>query len=981
MLLRFLVCCLGVMQVFALNDSEAMRRVGKVRCGNPMVTTTSFNATQLFSLSNIHNKTKDIVRSGAYTLNSSGEYSPASTAVGSPMLKIKSSTVEIDLNGMEISYTGTAGDGYVGIEVGFAPSESGTQPTDVVIKNGTIKGFDLGILVHSGVKNVMLDNVQIIDSSVGVLLMGQTGSYHNSSVVSCVLSGVSVIGHGADRRAALVNLKTLIETTYQYNGGNEFMPLRADPLNADTVDVYTYMGIVAIYSRNLLILNSNVQGVGYDGYDEGNTNRTEGVGIVIRDCARVGIKDSYVERSASETKAVGLQIEDTNDVEIESCQFNSNVSSTKAVGCEFFTQGSPDYIVESMKMNNCECNLNYSDDTAMGADFSQVRNLEIFNSVFNRNNGKKTCYGIYSGKIHYGVIQDTACNTNFADNVSVQTAEGVIAAGIYLKDSDGGTNDILSVHIKNVDANSNIGTNTGRGIYVNGASALTIENVTCSLNEGTSLRTTEDTDLIGTTTNVAGHDQSTTVISSHLGVLTQTGGVGLWLENVDNCFCSKVSAMTNKGVRATGILGKSCSDCSFISCETTSQQSTGSCFHTDLGSQTATALGVDAAHQQLLFGGDSLTSIQTVFATDQFLLKANEIKVDQLDKDASEDYDDLRTVISAMNLLQGGVARFRLWGTAVGMHLHNSSGCFIDNHKSMRNSAPKDSAMGIAFTGESQACIVRNSELSHNIGWTDSQRTSSTQAYSHTFELNELYPFWNMIAGPKETADTDPDGTAGDDLEWRYASDTTETGFYINSSFTAQGVSLKIQLANATGVHQLVNPVGPATIGCLIGDAALDFLIEDNVIQGNNGHSGQAYGILMDTAFSAIIRSNRVYNTTCNAYGMGWGIAEFTAHSASVQIKNEASGNRCGTYYNANYMIPFDPNDLQLGSSMALQSVSSHNGDLTDADALNDVENFEIKYINSTQNNYFHEIQSTFDAILHTDLVARWDEDANDWTA
>ena len=973
--LKYILVIVFSLSPLLSQDGSDVYRVGKIHASAPIVHHTNFPTTQIFSLNNLNNRSKDITRSGSYRLTYSDTYAPTSLSASNPMIRVKASTVEIDLNGMEIVCNDTSGTGYVGIEIGLPPSLSGTQPTNVVIKNGSLKGFDCGILIHSGVKNVMIENVQITNSSVGVICMGKSGGFDTESVVSVIFDNVRILGHALDKRTALVNLKTLLETTYTY-GSNTFMPLRADPLNSETVDVYTYSGIVAIYTSDIFFMDSCIQGIGYGGYDEGNGNRTEGVGIVLRNCTRVGMQRSYVDQALSQTKSVGLQIEATNDIELQDCQFGNNTSQTQAVGLELFTAASPDYIVESMKISNCEFNLNYSDATAIGANLSLIRDLKIYDSHFCRNNGLVTCYGLYSTKMNYATIVDTTCSANFANGSSTQTADGVLAVGVYLKYGSAG--DLSSISFDNVQASSNIGTNSGRGMYINGANSVVFSHVVCSLNQGTSLRTTEDTDLIGTTTNVSGFDQSASVISKHLGVLTTTGGVGLWLENVNNCVCNDVVTIYNQGIRSTGILGRTCTDCTFIGCNTSSQQSTGSCFHSDLASETPATLGVIAAQQQLLYGGDSSSTINATYTTDKFLTSIGTIKTSQLVPSALA-YSDLKTVSSAMALLQAGTARFRLWGTAVGLHLHNSSGCLIDKHRALRNTSPKDSAMGVAFTGEIQACTVRNSDLSYNCGWTDSIRTNSTQNYNHTFDLTSTYPFWDMLANPGAGDGVDPtvNGT------WGYASTTVNTtGFYITGGvYSAQGEFIKIQLDGTA--RKMVNFVGPATIGCLVGDAALDVLVEDNLIQGNNGNSGQAYGILLDVGFSVVIKGNRVYGSATNSYGLSFGIFDKCAHSASVQLQNESSGNRSGSFYNANYMILYNPSDISTGSALTFQSTVTYNGDLSTASAIYDSpENLEVNYVGRTGNSYFYNIESTTDPVLDDTLVTRWTDDVGkEWTA
>lgn len=955
-----------------LSADQPGHRVGKFYYNNPFVDTTSFHSTQLFSLANINNKTKDISRAGSWRLTHSDKYKPAATSSGSPMFKIKASTVEIDLNGMEIAYTGTVGQGYVGIEVGFAPSESGDQPTDVVIKNGTIKGFDLGILVHKGVKNIKIENVQIIDSSCGVVLMGQSGDYHSNAVVSCVLNGVRVTGHGANRRSALVNLKTLIEDAGSYNyGANSFMPLRDDAVEAGVDTVYTYAGIMAMYTRDLFMINSSVQGVGYNGGDEGTSNRTEGIGIIVRHATRLGMYSSYVERSASETKAVGMQLEDVNDIELMNCQFNSATSAQKAIGIELFSESAPvtGYLVESAKIVDCECNLNYSDVHAIGFDATYARDLVIDNLQCNRNQGLETAYGLYSGQLHHVTIAKSKFNANIATGSSIATQDGVAAIGICL---DGiATDSIAAVKMRNVQSNGNIGTNSGRGLGVKNANAIEVLNSSFCLNEGTSLRTSESTDLIGSTSVVAGHDQSSSVISRYAGVLTHTGGYGITLTDVVSSVLDNVKASYNKGVRAAGLEAKNCSDCEIFNSHFSSQRATGDCFHTDLASQSPTALAVSSQHEALLYGGLDLSSIDVRYATDQFLLVAESIKEDQQNSAAVEDYEELRTVISALSLLQGAVARYRLWGTAIGCHIHNSKACFLKNIHALRNVSQKDSAFGVAFTGEIENCIVRNSELSYSSAWEESIKTPSSETYQATFELEAVKPFWDMLA-----SEASAEGLPSGDGQWERADSSSVQGIDDTTTFVAQGEQLKIRLDGTN--RNLVNPVGGIAAGCLIGDAALDVLLENNVIQGNNGHSGHAYGVLMHVAFLPVIRNNRIYYTSVNSYGFAYGLAEFSSHATSISLFNEVSANKAGPYYNANFMIPFDSTDSQK-PGMSYQVVSTFNGDLDNADSMNDKDSLEVKV---SQDPTFYGVELLSDPFLHDDLVARWTEDVGkEWTA
>jgi hypothetical protein len=954
-----IVCCVVSMMVHAQEHYEHDH--AHIYQGSR----TYFSSAQVFSLANVNNRTKELNRSGLYRLSSTDTFAQISTAVSNPMMKVTGSTVEIDLNGMQIISGVTTGAGYVGIEVGLRPNETGDQVSHVLIKNGVIKNFDCAILIHAGVQNVTLENIEIVNSSVGVACMGlSTGGLYDGSVVSIVCDGVRVMGSGLDNRVALVNLKTLLETTYTY-GQNTFMPLRQDPLNGNAQDVYSYYGMFMTYVTGLVLKNCLIQGIGYANYNtfsEGDGERTEALGIVIKNSSHINIDQSAVELMTSEVKAVGIQFDACYDISLSRTQANNQTSKTQAIGLELFSATSPTLIAKSLFIDTCECNLNYSDDTAMGANLSKVQDVFITNSFFNRNNGKKTCYGLYSSKMNYADISATSMSANIADNGSIATANGVYAAGIHFEDVDGGTKDILAINLTDVQACMNIGTNSGRGIFIKGGSAICCNRVNASLNEGTSLRSSEAATLLS--------DQGSAEISKHLGVVTKTGGVGIWLENAINIQAYGVRANYNQGVRAAGIMARSCSDLHFVDCVTSSQQATGSCFDSSLGSQTATALSVVSEQRQLLYGGATISTINTKYATDKFLASMANVKAAQLAVQALS-YDDLKTIASAIVLLQAGVARFRLWGTAVGLHMHNSSGCFVQRHTSKRNSSAKDSAMGLAFTGQVQACTVIDSDFSYNHGWTDSVRTNSASTtVTHTYDLTEVYPFWDMLAAPFGTPNTTPTS----DGFWQSATSTsTDTGIY--GSFVAQNDGATIRLDGTA--YAMVNPVGPCTIGCLVGDAALDVVVQNNLMQGNNGNAGQVYGLLLDIGFATIVKENKIYGSYVSSYGFGFGFAEFNTHSSSIQLKNECFANRVATFYNANYMILYNPGDVS--TTLSFQSTSAYNGNLTVADNLNDgQDNFEVKY---SQDALFYDIESTTDAVVDATLVARWTDDANDWVA
>lgn len=926
----------------------------------PFVSSTQFTSTTIVSLTSLNNKTKTFATSGLYQVARSDSFAPKSIATGSPMFKVIGSSVVIDLNGMELKNTGTTSAGYIGIEIGYAPSEIGSnvQPTDVVIQNGTLTNFDLGLLIHYGVKNVLLKNIQINGTSLGLLCMGQSGAYHTNTIVGITCENVRITGHGANRRTALVNLKAKIENgsgNYNYGSGT-FMPLRDDVVaGGDTNDVYTYFGVLAIYTRNVVFKNCVIQGIGYGSYDEGAGNRTEAVGVCVRNSTHMLCSDSYIERCVSQQKAVGMQIEASQDVMVEGSSITNNVSQKKSIGVECYKETPSGYNAENIVIKNSQFNLHSSSDTTYAIDASYTRDLYVQSCSCNRNYADKTVIGLYSTKMHFAEIKDCQMSANYTDTTSLATADGALACGIKLQGSVAA--DISSVTCNAVRACSNVGQNSGRGIYVKNAVSVDFKDVTCALNEGIALRTSESTDLVGNTSVVASHDQSVVEISRHLPVLTQTGGVGLWLENVTHVKAQQIQASYNKGIRATGILLRSCYDIHLLDSYASSQYATGECFSSLLSSETDTAVDIQDAHEDLLFGGAALTTVSAKAVTDDFLTKVGLVVTDHA---ANESYANMTMILNAMLLLQGAVARYRIWGTAVGVHAHNVVGMYIDNVQMLKNSSDKDSAIGLAFTGKVQGCEVRDCSCSYNTAWQDSVRTASAQSYGHTFELASVYPFWNMLA---DAGDLTGDG------QWDEATGIADAGIESGgapTNFVAQGESQDIRLA--TTARNLVNPVGPMAAGCLLADAALDVVLDNNVVHSNNGNSGSAFGIALCTSFSVVLSSNSVFNTYANSYGIAYGIADFTTHSATVYLNNKLAGNRWATYTNANYVIPFNASDPL---TLSYQTTPLYNGNLSNADTMNTIENFDVKY--SSNATYFHAVQSSIDPFVTADFVTQWD--------
>lgn len=288
-----------------------------------------------------------------FQLTRSLTYSPTSEAGGSPMIHItgKGATFDMAHNCVSFNRSGTVSNS-VGIEVGYSPNNIGslTQVDSVTIENGILCNWDIGILVHSGVRNITLKNLVLTNNTIPIAMVGES----DNEIVSVYLENVFIVGNIGSKKDSenstgrLEDLKwiraKLTDGTAQDSGPTaanpsgysaaEVMSKECDPV-ADTVDTaYVYTGIFGSYIDNIQLNNVSVSNIGFDGDLGGGTAESSAAyGIWLKDSQSIFMEDVEATRTLSAMTSVGLYLDACTVISIKNANFSNNfVTDVEATG-------------------------------------------------------------------------------------------------------------------------------------------------------------------------------------------------------------------------------------------------------------------------------------------------------------------------------------------------------------------------------------------------------------------------------------------------------------------------------------------------------------------------------------------------------------------------------------------------------------------------------------------------------------------------
>lgn len=883
-------------------------------------------------------------------------YRPSAMALGSPMIKIVASDVIIDFNDIGIYNQPVMPNmGWVGIEIGWTPVEladdpSRVQPRNVTIKNGMLYNFDCGLLVHAGVEGVIVSNMKMSGNAIGMSFLGLSGSI----IHDVRLNDINIKGNGKSCHDSLVSLKTLIEKNYNY-GPDYFMPLQLDPLSGNIPDVYSYIGL---YFNNISSLTMNkvsAQDIGHRSFSsvsEGNGLRTHAIGCQILNSRRIKMNDVEFAQMDSELKAVGLQLDNSSSVEITGGECSYNNSLIRAVGIEVTNQTAAQYSVISLRLTNVVARNNIANQVAIGMDLTSVKGLEGENLACKLNLGGQQGYGIYSASSSTIRIYNSTLSENSATRAvnDLATMQGVVSAGFYGEK-------INVMELDHVFFNSMNALNSAFGLYLNNSMNCGFTNCEFLSNTAIQMRSKEVADIR--------LQQDVQEISKHGPAVdaTTTGGYGAFVKNSTYLKFQDCLATGNSGHRSAGLRFSNCQAVVLWSVIVSGQTATGFMLDSSLYSDNATSfanVAIKPIHRPLLFGNLTKSSVNLIETTDLFLQAITNIRASQVAGAMPKDAD-VMAMISTNSLLSAAIARYRLWSTAIGIHGHNVRGFLVKDCIADGQASYFDNGIGICFTGRCANALVRNSELSFNIGNYASLQTptsSLSASYSNSYNLMGMKYFWETLF---TTA-----------TSWSSAETTDNIGIYNKGPFFKlqgsklfgdgmQGDNVFIQLFSAN--RTLVSPIGPIGAGLVLGDLLHESSIEDCYLHGNLANAGHAHGVLLDVGHSVTLKDNIISGSAANIYGMACGILDVTASSPNLYIKNFLEGNKCSTFNNANYIVPFNSADP---AHLAFPVCKLQNGNFT-GQAIASFDNIVVEY---SLDPSFYSIEGLTSLPLHPDILS-----------
>jgi len=824
------------------------------------------------------------------------------------------------------------------------------------------------------------------------------------SIVNC-----KIIGHGLNRRDALVNLKTRIEGTdpnYAYTT-DLFMPLRADRLNANLVDVYTYSGILATHTKNFLISCVDIECTGNrDFASEADTTRTQGIGIILRDVDLVTIQHSKIHETYGTVKATGLQLERVCGIDIYDSDFSYATSSYLAAGIESFpdflaktidglTSGF-DFTVEEFDLCEVKTEFQRGDTLSMGIYLTDTRGVNGQQVAADRNVSPTAAFGLLTFTSVDISFTDSTFDRNIAGpaTATLKSKQNLVASAINIKRTIGSLNpsngiyaigffaqNCNSITTNNVSCSSNSGENTARGMHLTSCTNNLIQNSTFSRNEVITGKLAGEDDAIRDA-------QLITVISKHAPIITRTGSYGLLIESSSNI--STVSNCTIEGNSGHRSIGLQCINSESLTISNNiikDQQATGSMLHPDVQNLAINNVPFPTIHQSL-FASDAC-DVDPTFGQARFgplirnsLNRAEDIRSQQL-ASGTPAFNPQRQVVSAMALSSASMSRFRLWGTALGIHLHNAQNFVIQDCISMSNTSEQDSALGIVITGRSSSFEVINCDLSFNEAWTDSalelwdnspDSTDPQQRYQ--YDLSAMKDFWYFLGGSFANG-------------WLHAATTSDLGFYTGVGKAATGppdvmIAQGEQVFGTTTVNttlphvrpqggaagrnrHLIAIFGPIAAGILCGDLCSSVYITNNLIQANYAHAGQGFGISLHLSYNATLIDNIILNNGSNMYGFGAGILDLATYSPNMYLRNFLSNNKVKSFMNSNIIIPMGN---VAGNSFQIDTVPNDTYDRLDRP----IHNIEITIPNDPD---ACTVESNKDGALQTNLTTIWT--TNSW--
>ncbi|NBX77895.1 hypothetical protein EBQ93_00875 [bacterium] len=486
-----------------------------------------FPTETLFSGSDIGRKTFHMYRSSAYKLSRPVNYQPSTTdeSVSSPMLKITGSTIIVDLNGFaltrkDVDTASADTEQAVGIEIGWSPYDAQEglfnlvaganfatvqQPSNVIIRNGTIDNFGIGIVIHAGVKNVTLENITITNCALGIVCAGQG----TKKVLDVTIKNVTVSGDGTDRSSILSWAQQKLEGTNESPtgqmgyGSESIIILQENPEDPSAENaLLVYSGIACVHTNNLTVSDVQCTHIGYaQTTNEGAGAEIIGTatyGMYYAYCSNVQVQDIDVSNNRSERFVTGLYVFNCQDVHayhVKSIHQSILVPNAGALTptSRFGLQSIGLVFKDSYNVNLNDIDVSHTQaaaqigeafsggcgTVAMGMYIDECNVLSIKNTKIDHLYADDIIAGFAFG-LYFDSSLDSSLETVHIENISICNASSSnVFGGIYA------THALVKINLKNIRIANNLSHGSLYGVFSDGdLDVCTFENIQIDNNYG-----------------------------------------------------------------------------------------------------------------------------------------------------------------------------------------------------------------------------------------------------------------------------------------------------------------------------------------------------------------------------------------------------------------------------------------------------------------------------------------------------------------
>ena len=850
---------------------------------------------------------KTIVKSGNLKLREGGEYT---NGVSGSMIKVQASGVVLDLADYAVESGCRRSGVSIGIEVGFSPEElyadkSVRQVSNITIKNGSLLSFDIGVIVHSGVQNITIENCNFEGVSCGIMFLGKDSL--SGPIIKATVTDCTVIGHGLDIQDKTVMIEKYIQgmlSVCSYYYMQDFMPLcLRDDLNGG----FFYNGVMARCVQGLTLKNLYVHNIGYQDYihsPERGDKKNKSIGLYCKDCINVICDKVSVNCVSSELSSIGLQFESCMQLKLVDTESVYHRSTGVACGIAILNRNSA-YDDGLVLLHNVRCNSNQVrnvenesvDQKSIGIYIKGPYSIQAEQVSCSDHVGAMESFGFYADCIKESLFKDCAFSKN--KSCDMHHKKEVKAVGFCAERAEGLT-------FERCKFSYNSGFNTAIGLCLHDATTVDFQECDFFYNKAKVYAKNEIEDR--SVTDSIRYQQEHEEISNHGPAVKAalTGGYGCIVEGCKKINFHKCKAQHNVGHRSSGFTLRDSSLIVFQDTDSLYQYGYGQFLHSDINLQEQGGI-VPSNHNLEILDIHKPRLFNHLLTDQSFLEHLNVQKLSEsllagtesvrakwlLNKKESESQE--KRMIASIGILSALIARFRLWGVAFGVHLHNCTGCLMQHCKFSGQFSDNDNAVGCIVTGCSEDLYVEDCVFSYNCSWKNSVRRgmSRKNRYDSVYDLSAVKPYWDMVVKSCNQAT--------DEQEFGFFADGEKLIAQGHKELCGEGHDMYVILNQKK--YNYVNIIAPLAGGLVLSDCCDGGTLLRNFFHANQGGAGYCAGLLLHIAENFLVQDNKFEDNASNIYGHCRGLMDVNLYSENSFLNNTLSFNRVDGYYNAHSLV------------------------------------------------------------------------------